>query len=167
MAELASSGSLPYVSLVDCFSTNLAGVVSESIVLDVVVERPQRPINDIRHQERVAVVFEGADRFIPELLALRRDFPWVPHVNLRLEEFPRSLCLYDRPWSELSSRWTPADFVERIRFWLAATARGELHQDDQPLEPLILHHGTAIAAGRYLRGLGGRHTDSSGLDVGP
>lgn len=144
LAELVSSGSLPYVSLVDCFSMTQAGVVSETVVVDVVVERPQRPVNDIRHQERVAVVFEAADRSVPEVLALRRDFPWVPHVNLRLEEFPRSLCLYDRPWSELSSRWTPAIFIERIRYWLAATARGELHQGDQPLEPLILHHGTAI-----------------------
>jgi hypothetical protein len=144
LAGLAASGSLPYVTLVECYSAGQAGAVSETVVVDVVIERPQRPVNDIRHQERVAVVFEAADRSIPEVLALRRDFPWVPHVNLRLEEFPRSLCLYDRPWSELSSRWTPAVFIERIRFWLAATARGELHQDDQPLEPLLLHHGTAI-----------------------
>lgn len=143
-AELAASGSLPYVSLVDCFRITQAGVASEAVVVDVTVERPQRPIHDIRHQERVAVVFETSDRSLPEVLALRRDFPWVPHLNLRWEEFPRSLCLYDRPWSELSSRWTPAVFIERIRFWLAAMARGELHQEDQPLEPLLLHHGTAI-----------------------
>ena len=145
LAELASSGSLPYVTLVDCFSMGQdSGASSEAVVLDVVVERPQRPVHDIRHCERIAVVFEADDKGIPEVLALRPDFPWVPHVNLRLEEFPRSLCLYDRPWSELSSRWTPAVFVERIRYWLAATARGELHQEDQPLEPLLLHHGTAI-----------------------
>lgn len=144
LAELAASRSLPYVSLVDCFRLTQAGVSCEVVVVDVTVERPQRPLHDIRHQERVALVFEEADRSLPEVLALRRDFPWVPHLNLRWEEFPRSLCLYDRPWSELSSRWTPAVFIERIRFWLAATARGELHQDDQPLEPLLLHHGTAI-----------------------
>lgn len=145
LAELAGSGSLPYVGLVECYSiAQASGPSSEAVVIDVAVERPQRPIHDIRHSERIAVVFDPADRTIPEVLALRPDFPWVPHVNLRAEEQPRSLCLYDRPWSELSARWTPAVFVERIRFWLAATARGELHQDDQPLEPLLLHHGTAI-----------------------
>jgi hypothetical protein len=145
LAELAELGTLPYVRLVECYSIALGnGPSGEAVVLDVAVERPQRPVHDIRHSERIAVVFDPVDRTIPEVLALRPDFPWVPHVNLRAEEYPRSLCLYDRPWAELSARWTPAVFVERIRFWLAATARGELHQGDQPLEPLLLHHGSAI-----------------------
>lgn len=108
LAELVASGSLPYVALVDCFSLARADSVSEAVVVDVAVERPQRPVHEIRHQERVAIVFEASDRSLPDVLTLRRDFPWVPHLNLRWEEFPRSLCLYDRPWSELSSRWTPA-----------------------------------------------------------
>ncbi len=139
-AEAANSDHLPYVSLVECSKESS----SESIIIDVSVERPQRTVHDIRATERIAVKFDEDDASPPEVLSLRPDFPWVPHINLRLTEFPRSLCLYDRPWAELSARWTAATFIERIRYWLAATARGSLHQDDQPLEPLLLHNGLRI-----------------------
>src|SRR5690606_22985951 len=59
LAELASSGRLPYVKLVECFTRGQADTLSEAVVIDVVVERPQRPVHDIRHQERIAVVFDG------------------------------------------------------------------------------------------------------------
>ena len=146
LAGLLATGRLPYVKLVECQTTRQpdGNASDETVVLDVIVERPQQPVNDIRHTERLAVTFAASDRIAPEVVSLRPDFPWVPHVNLRTAEYPRSLCLYDRPWSEISSRWTPAVFVERIRHWLAATARGELHQDDQPLEPLLLHNGLRI-----------------------
>jgi integrative and conjugative element protein (TIGR02256 family) len=71
-------------------------------------------------------------------LALRADFPRVPHLNLRKDEFPRSLCLFEEPYSELKLRWTATAFLERIREWLALTAKGKLHAEDQPLEPLLL-----------------------------
>ena len=140
LADAATLDNLPYVSLVECITSDS----SETIVIDVVVERPQRTVHDIRRTERIAVTFEASDDTVPEVVSLRSDFPWVPHVNLRHSEFPRSLCLYDRPWAELSARWTAAAFIERIRFWLAATARGALHQEDQPLEPLLLHNGLRI-----------------------
>ena len=73
-----------------------------------------------------------------EVLAVRDDFPQVPHLNLRSYELPRSLCLFDEPFRELKPRWTSAMLVERVRDWLRLTGRGELHADDQALEPLIL-----------------------------
>jgi proteasome lid subunit RPN8/RPN11 len=54
-----------------------------------------------------------------------------------LEEFPRSLCLYEQGWLEVKVRWTAASFVERIRDWLSLTSEGTLHGADQPLEPII------------------------------
>ena len=120
---------------------SIAGTAEEAILLELDVERGQLVAHDIRHSERVAAVFRGDDATAPEVLALRRDFPSVPHLNFRFQELPRCLCLYDRNWSELVLRWTPAAFVERIRQWLALTARGELHQDDQPLEPLLFGSG--------------------------
>lgn len=123
--------------------TARSGSGIETIVLELDVEVPSAPAHDIRPVERIAVCLSPADSSIPEALALRDDFPEVPHLNLRSEEFPRSLCLYEQVWTELKFRWTAASFVERIRTWLAQTARGELHAADQPLEPILLgwdHH---------------------------
>ena len=62
----------------------------------------------------------------------------MPHVNLRSKELPRSLCLTEQQYSEWKLRWTAPAFVENIRDWLASTAKGKLHAEDQPLEPLLL-----------------------------
>jgi len=145
LAELICSGRLPYVALVDCFqhcsSTDSA---EETVVFDADIERPQYSLHEIRRKERIGVTFLQADDCYPEVVALRPDFPRVPHTNLRAAEFPRSLCLYDQPWSHVTLRWTPTAFVERIRFWLAETAKGSLHEDDQPLEPLLVGNGYHI-----------------------
>ena len=115
----------------------------ETVIVDVEVEVPQVRVHPIAAVERVAIQCRPEDRLPPEVLALRQEFPTVPHRNLRSTEYPQSLCLYDQPWNELRIRWTPAAFLERIRTWLAMTARGELHAVDQPLEPILLaweHH---------------------------
>jgi proteasome lid subunit RPN8/RPN11 len=146
LAEIAGGGILPFVRLVEC--RRLGGMAgdgaSEVVVFDAVVERPQATVHDIRREERVAAIFHPMDRTYPEALVLRPTFPRVPHINLTGREFPRSLCLYDRPWAEVALRWTPAAFIERIRFWLTQTARGALHQEDQPLEPLLFDSGLRI-----------------------
>jgi len=74
---------------------------------------------------------------MPEVLALREDFPLVPHLNLRREEKPRSLCLYEDPFDILRLRLTAVVLLNRVLEWLNLTARGQLHQHDQPLEPLL------------------------------
>lgn len=132
---------LPYCELLECRrleDPHRADVV----VFEVEVQRGQHPVHDVKRRERIAAVFREDDTVVPEALALRSDFPLVPHVNslnlLFLEEFPRSLCLYDQPYYELKLTWTSIAFVERIREWLALTARGELHAEDQPLEPLLV-----------------------------
>ena len=117
--------------------TEDAGVV----VFDADIERPQVPVNDIKRIERVAAVFPVSADSLPKALALREDFPMVPHLTLQDVAKPRSLCLYDRPWTELRHSWTGTAFVEHVRLWLARTARGELHEADQPLEPLMFSHG--------------------------
>jgi hypothetical protein len=143
LASVVAGATLDYVRLVECRrrSAGAGGGVAEIVVVDLDVQRPQLAVNDIRRVERVALVVEQDDDTYPEVLALRIDFPLVPHINLRLEEFPRSLCLYDQSWDEVRTRWTSASFIERIRRWLADTATGSLHRDDQPLEPLLF--GTA------------------------
>ena len=124
-----------FARLVECRRTASG---REIIVFDAEIEVGQKPLHDIRGFERIAVVFEDSDTTMPEVLALRCDFPLVPHLNLRLEEFPRSLCVTERKYSEWKLRWTGATFVEDIRQWLALTSNGKLHAEDQPLEPLLL-----------------------------
>jgi hypothetical protein len=140
LADAIAAGALDYVHLVECRRREADAVSgsAEIIVVEVVVQRPQITVHDIRREERIAVILEDSDAFYPEIVALRRDFPLVPHLNLRSEEFPRSLCLYDQSWEEVRTRWTPPTFIERIRQWMADTATGTLHRNDQPLEPLLL-----------------------------
>lgn len=124
----------PYATLVEVRRADAGDVV----VYDVQPEIPQYPDNSIQRTERLATLFfEGDDR-VPRTLALRRDFPLVPHLQLEEDELPRSLCLFEAPYHEIRRSWTAARYVRRVREWLSRTARGELHAHDQPLEPLLL-----------------------------
>ena len=134
MVRLLTSGAHSYARFIETRSNATA----EIVVLEVDVEVPQHRVHGIRRTERLAAVFDREDKLLPELLALRSDFPLTPHLNLRSSELPRSLCLYDRPYEELKLEWTAFAFVERIRTWLARTAKGLLHEQDQPLEPLLM-----------------------------
>jgi hypothetical protein len=137
LARRLLSGGTPFASFVEC--RRLAGQVdAEVLVFEVEVELGQEKTHDIRRFERIAAILERADKHPLETLALRGDFPLVPHLNLRAEEYPRSLCLSDEPYREVKRRWTAAQYVADVREWLARTAKGMLHADDQELEPLLL-----------------------------
>ena len=110
----------------------------EIVVFEVDVERPQLCSYPIHSIERIAAVFAKSSDITPKALSLRKDFPEAPHLNLQDNEFPRSLCLYEEPFQNIKRGWTAQRFIARIRDWLALTARGSLHQEDQPLEPILL-----------------------------
>lgn len=109
---------------------------ADAVVFKTQTGRPQHCAHPIRREETLAAVFPD-DAGRPRVLALRKDFPQVPHLFLEEEEFPRSLCLYDQQHDSVRLTWTAASFLERIRYWLRHTATGTLHGTDQPLEPLI------------------------------
>lgn len=132
-AQHVASGRHPFARLVECRQSS----GWEAVVVDLEVQVSQHPVHDIRPNETIALVF-GAEEIAPEALALTPDFPPVPHLILGEPGAPPMLCLYDAPWPEARLTWTPIGFVERVREWLAMTARGALHADDQPLEPLML-----------------------------
>ncbi|PYL07331.1 MAG: hypothetical protein DME33_10920 [Verrucomicrobia bacterium] len=112
---------------------------------DLHIELAQRPVNPIVPVERVAMLFRPADDAYPDVISLRTDFPDVIHLNARPPGRPKSFCLYLEPYEELQLHWTPHLFVERIRSWLAKTADGTLHPEDQGLEPLVfLPYGTLV-----------------------
>jgi len=141
LARFLKGGTYPFATLRSA-SRKVDG--TEGVVVDLSVEVGQEPMHDIRSVEPVAILFAASDEYGPEVLSLRTDFPQVPHRQLRDEEFPKGLCLYDEPYATVRLTWTPARFLERIRNWFRDTACGTLHRDDQPLEPILL------AGGRYL-----------------
>ena len=134
----------PQDSVVECLVDRTDGDYSETIIVDLCVARPQKTVHEICLVERIAGRFTETDAAAPEALALRMTFPQVPHLNLRKDEYPKSLCLYAEEWSSQRLRWHGKGFLERIREWLRLTARGELHQRDQPLEPLMFGTGCRV-----------------------
>lgn len=107
------------------------------LVLDVMAEVPSCPVHPILPVERIALCFDRADERMPRALALRQDFPEVPHLNLEDTDLPRSLCLYEMPFDDLRHHLTGAQVLHRLQQWLALSSMGKLHQQDQPLEPLL------------------------------
>lgn len=112
---------------------------NEIIVYETEPEVGQNPHFDIRYREKLFVLFETSDNNIPWVYSLRHDFPEVPHLNASNLEYPKCLCIYEEPYQNLKHNWRSIAFIERIRQWLSLTSRGELHQEDQPLEPFMLN----------------------------
>ncbi len=117
---------------------------AETVAFVVTPERPQRLTHPIKREEAIAVTFNPEDDTQPEVVSLRPDFPEAPHLNLRASPVPKSLCLYDQPYEDVRLTWNPAEFLDRIHFWLSKTASGSLHGADQPLEPLIAANGLRL-----------------------
>jgi len=140
LARLLLARKLPFAAWVECRRLG----ANEVLVLEVEVELPQRRVHPVQRRETVAVVFDASDEQAPEVLALRADFPLVPHLNVRAQEFPRSLCLYDEPYEVLKLQWAALPFVERIRTWLSRTGKGILHEESQSLEPLLLGYAANL-----------------------
>jgi hypothetical protein len=140
-ASMLQRGVLDYAALLECRRRYDGD--EEILIVEVGVQIPQLKSYEIQPTERLALVFRKDDGR-PDAVSLRPNFPQVPHLNLTATEYPRSLCLYEEDWAEVKSSWTPARFVERIRYWLAETVKGTLHKDDQPLEPLIVGSGYQI-----------------------
>jgi hypothetical protein len=135
LVAFLASDVYPYAKMDSPFRS---GDGCEGVIADLYLEVGQEPVNDVHPIERVALLFSCADESYPEILSLRADFPQVPHLNLREHEYPRSLCIYGEPYPVVRLTWTPARFLERIRMWFRDTARGALHRDDQPLEPILM-----------------------------
>lgn len=95
------------------------------------LEIPQYPVAKVNRIERVEIVV--AENGIPTVFC-REDFPIVPHLNV----FPngkKTLCLFDVSFEDVKYMFNANMFLRRIVYWFEKTARGLLHQPDQPLEP--------------------------------
>jgi len=91
----------------------------------------------IKPCERLALRFFSDLTRMPEVRALRKNFPAVIHLNHVLMNEPKSLCLYLDLWPNLQRTWTPQKQLNRILDWLELTATQKLHLEDQPLEQIF------------------------------
>jgi len=130
LVQVLRQPGVAYGRLVSC----LRYQEDEIIVVEVEPEVPQYPVHEIYPVERVAIVFTSADTEHQVVLALRTDFPLVPHLHFGDEGMPRSLCLYQMSYADLKPTWTAAALLRQLQYWLSQTARGELHEADQALE---------------------------------
>ncbi len=138
LIEILITGVLPFLRLAKV-KRRLDG--SEVVIVEVNPEVPTQPAHDIRVAESIAVIFDPEDRMGPAALALRQDFPDVPHTFLVPAGSMKSLCLFEEAYAEQRLHWTAAAYLRQLHLWLSKTARGELHEEDQPLEPFLI--GTA------------------------
>lgn len=103
----------------------------DRLVIDIgPIEVPQFPVFDVRTVERVSIVV--MDDTLPEVFC-RPDFPIVPHLTV-FDDGRKTLCLFDVPFQDIKYMFNANMFLKRIVYWFSRTARGELHQPDQPLE---------------------------------
>ena len=110
----------------------------EIIIIDIEVSRPQRIKIDIDFIEPIAIIVSTNNVRIPEVLALRKDFPKdLIHTNIRDKPYPVSLCIYEEDSYELALKWTAYSFLEDVRDWFSLSATNNLHSLDQPLEPFL------------------------------
>ena len=130
---VASAIKNPYVELIGC----ARNAETDDIFIKVEVELPQHPPVPINQFENILIEVKSEDD-LPNVFALRGDFPVTIHQNAVEFGSPAWLCLYEDPWIDISDITTPEQFIERIREWLKRAAINELHLDDQPLEPFLV-----------------------------
>ncbi|SDY83376.1 ThiF family adenylyltransferase [Hymenobacter psychrophilus] len=131
--KVLRQGKLPFVRLIE-----LRRILQrDTVVIDVEPELPQQPVNKILPVERFAIVFSNKPNGLPKILSLRQAFPVVPHLNLTVANEPKDLCLSELPVAEQRLVWTPTGLLLSLRHWLRLTARGELHDATQALEPVF------------------------------
>lgn len=146
MADYLNSGDYSDARLLGFRARSEGGL--ELILLKIRAELPQDRKADIHRWEPIALAFFADERHPPTVLAARQDFPDTPHQNAMPVGFMRSPCVDDRPWAEAMSNWTPLSFIERIRWWLGAAARGALTDVAQAVDPVFVASGPAIAIPR-------------------
>lgn len=110
-------------------------VVMEIIVFEFICHSVP-PINSagINYKERLALEISKDDTILIRVLALRKNFPTLPHQNHTRQGCPKDLCLYFEPVDVVNRTWTVQSLLFRIQNWVVKSSLGILHADDQPLE---------------------------------
>ena len=111
---------------------------SEIVVVDCTSDGvPSKNEVGIKYRERLGLQFFQNPGKLPEVRALRSNFPITFHQHDVPSGEPLSLCLYIEQWSAVERTWTAQKHLSGIQWWLEKMSCGTLHADDQPLEPFF------------------------------
>lgn len=122
-----------YTENVTCFIKNDGNEIIRAKL--ICLEVPDEPVNDIRDAEEIAIICHKDDVLLPEVYALRKDFPTeLAHSNARPYARPVSLCVSDVTFADIRPQFNAYDFITSIRRWFSLNSENELHEADRPLE---------------------------------
>lgn len=112
----------------------LAETGLEIVTLELKTGCGQHPAYALKRTEPLAVAFIPSDS-APWVFSTREDFPDTPHQNWVPENFPYCICIDNRNWAEASLTYTSAELLQRIFVWFDRMSKGELHGEEQPVDP--------------------------------
>lgn len=123
----------PYAKDVLCYVNSKGDSIIRMILTHL--EIPDEPVYDIYDTEEIAIICHPEDINMPEVYALRKDFPTkLPHSNAKPFVRPVSLCVSDVPFSDMRPQFNAYDFINCIRRWLSLNSVNMLHEENRPLE---------------------------------
>lgn len=127
---------------VDILSCQRKSDSSEVIILRLShLNIPDEPDFPILTSEDVAIRCLKEDLELPEVYAIRKDFPiGLPHSNIREHARPVSICVSDVQFSDIRPQFNAFDFINSIIRWFNLNSIGELHEKDRPLEVFFQYH---------------------------
>ena len=129
----------PYAKDIQCYVSGKGDVIIRMCLTHL--EIPDEPIYEIFDTEEVAVVCHPEDIDMPEVYALRKDFPTeLPHSNAKPFARPVSLCVSDVAFADIRPQFNAYDFLNYVRRWFSLNSINELHEENRPLEVFFGFH---------------------------
>lgn len=129
----------PYAKDIQCYINGKGDVIIKMCLTHL--EIPDEPVYEIYDVEEVAVICHPEDINMPEVYALRKDFPTeLPHSNAKPFVRPVSLCVSDVAFTDIRPQFNARDFIDYIRHWFALNSINKLHEENRPLEVFFGFH---------------------------
>lgn len=123
----------PYTKGVQCYVKGNGNIIIKMRL--VYLEIPDEPIYEMYDEEEIAIICYSEDINIPEVYALRKDFPTkLPHSNAKPFTRPVSLCVSDVAFADIRPQFNAHDFLDSIRRWFSLNSINKLHESNRPLE---------------------------------
>lgn len=129
----------PYAKDIQCYVNGKGDVIIKMCLTRL--EIPDEPIYNIYDEEEIAVICHSEDINMPEVYALRKDFPIeLPHSNAKPFVRPVSLCVSDVAFVDIRPQFNAFDFLNYIRRWFSLNSINKLHEKNRPLEVFFGFH---------------------------
>ena len=123
----------PFAKDIQCYINGKGDAVIKMRLTHL--EIPDEPVFDIHDEEEIAIICHPEDVNIPEVYALRKDFPTeLPHSNAKPYAHPVSLCVSDVAFADIRPQFNAHDFLNSIRRWFSLNSINKLHETNRPLE---------------------------------